>query len=118
MSLGVTEWIFALSDGSVGYFSVDYDGVAQLRWWQLSPWIADGRPRAIRSRHLCLTSGPDRVREAARRREVQTAAGSRGLLCLYRIGARVLRQVLGRHLLASFRGFLREGGFSAWAAAS
>ena len=32
LSLGVAEWIFALSDGLVGYSSVDYDGVAQLRW--------------------------------------------------------------------------------------
>ena len=32
LSLGVTEWIFALSDGLVGYSSVDYDAIAQLRW--------------------------------------------------------------------------------------
>ena len=32
LSLGVAEWIFALSDGLVGYSSIDYDGVAQLRW--------------------------------------------------------------------------------------
>ena len=29
---GVAEWIFAMSDGLVGYSSVDYDGIAQLRW--------------------------------------------------------------------------------------
>ncbi|HEY4461858.1 MAG TPA: hypothetical protein VGN41_04250 [Streptosporangiaceae bacterium] len=32
LSLGVAEWIFALSDGLVGYSSEDYDGVSQLRW--------------------------------------------------------------------------------------
>src|SRR5262244_2964507 len=32
LSLGVAEWIFALSDGLVGYSSIDYDEVAQLRW--------------------------------------------------------------------------------------
>jgi len=32
LSLGVAEWIFALSDGLVGYSSADYDQVAQLRW--------------------------------------------------------------------------------------
>jgi hypothetical protein len=26
------EWIFALSDGLVGYSAADYDGIAQLRW--------------------------------------------------------------------------------------
>ena len=32
LSLGIAEWIFALSDGLVGYSSADYDKVAQLRW--------------------------------------------------------------------------------------
>jgi deoxycytidylate deaminase len=32
LSLGITEWIFALSDGLVGYSSVDYDVIAQLKW--------------------------------------------------------------------------------------
>jgi deoxycytidylate deaminase len=32
MSLGVAEWIFALSEGLVGYSSADYDEIAQLRW--------------------------------------------------------------------------------------
>ncbi len=32
LSLGVREWIFALSDGPVGCSSVDYDRIAQLRW--------------------------------------------------------------------------------------
>jgi deoxycytidylate deaminase len=32
LSLGVAEWIFALPDGLVGYSSVDYDAIAQLRW--------------------------------------------------------------------------------------
>lgn len=32
LSLGVAEWIFALSDGLVGYSSVDYDKLAQLSW--------------------------------------------------------------------------------------
>jgi deoxycytidylate deaminase len=32
LSLGVAEWIFALSDGLVGYSSADYDQIAQLRW--------------------------------------------------------------------------------------
>jgi deoxycytidylate deaminase len=32
LSLGVQEWIFALSDGLVGYSAADYDQIAQLRW--------------------------------------------------------------------------------------
>jgi deoxycytidylate deaminase len=32
LSLGVSEWIFALSDGLVGYTASDYDTIAQLRW--------------------------------------------------------------------------------------
>jgi deoxycytidylate deaminase len=32
LSLGVGQWIFALSDGLAGYSSVDYDKIAQLRW--------------------------------------------------------------------------------------
>jgi deoxycytidylate deaminase len=32
LSLGVEEWIFALSEGLVGYSSADYDRIAQLRW--------------------------------------------------------------------------------------
>jgi deoxycytidylate deaminase len=32
LSLGIAEWIFALSDGLVGYSAEDYDMVAQLRW--------------------------------------------------------------------------------------
>jgi deoxycytidylate deaminase len=32
MSLGVAEWIFALSEGLVGYSATDYDQIAQLRW--------------------------------------------------------------------------------------
>jgi len=32
LSLGVAEWIFALSDGLVGYSAADYDRIAQLRW--------------------------------------------------------------------------------------
>jgi len=32
LSLGVAEWIFALSEGLVAYSSADYDKVAQLRW--------------------------------------------------------------------------------------
>ncbi len=32
LSLGVREWIFALSEGLVGYSSADYDRIAQLRW--------------------------------------------------------------------------------------
>jgi len=31
-SLGVAEWIFALSEGLARYSSADYDRVAQLRW--------------------------------------------------------------------------------------
>jgi deoxycytidylate deaminase len=36
LSLGVAEWIFALSEGLVGYSAADYDAIAQLGW--LSPW--------------------------------------------------------------------------------
>jgi Cytidine and deoxycytidylate deaminase zinc-binding region len=32
MSLGLAEWIFALSDGLVSYSATDYDKMAQLRW--------------------------------------------------------------------------------------
>jgi deoxycytidylate deaminase len=32
MSLGVGEWIFALTDGLVSYSASDYDEMAQLRW--------------------------------------------------------------------------------------
>ena len=32
LSLGVAEWIFALSDGLVGYSAADYDTISQLRW--------------------------------------------------------------------------------------
>jgi deoxycytidylate deaminase len=32
LSLGVTEWIFALSEGLVGYTAADYDAIAQLEW--------------------------------------------------------------------------------------
>ncbi|HJY72381.1 MAG TPA: hypothetical protein VJ347_11425 [Streptosporangiaceae bacterium] len=32
LSLGVAEWIFALSEGLVGYDAADYDKIAQLRW--------------------------------------------------------------------------------------
>jgi deoxycytidylate deaminase len=32
LSLGVTEWIFALSEGLVGCASADYDRIARLRW--------------------------------------------------------------------------------------
>ncbi len=32
LSLGVAQWIFALSEGLVGYSSADYDTIAALRW--------------------------------------------------------------------------------------
>jgi deoxycytidylate deaminase len=32
LSLGVGEWIFAVSEGLVGYSAADYDSIAQLRW--------------------------------------------------------------------------------------
>jgi deoxycytidylate deaminase len=32
LSLGVADWIFALSDGLVSYSAADYDTIAQLRW--------------------------------------------------------------------------------------
>jgi deoxycytidylate deaminase len=32
LSLGVAEWIFALSEGLVGYSSADYDAISQLSW--------------------------------------------------------------------------------------
>jgi deoxycytidylate deaminase len=32
LSLGVAQWIFALSEGLVGYSSADYDAIAALRW--------------------------------------------------------------------------------------
>jgi deoxycytidylate deaminase len=42
LSLGVAEWIFALSDGLAGYSSADYDRVAQLRWSSSSDWLRLG----------------------------------------------------------------------------
>jgi deoxycytidylate deaminase len=32
LSLGIAEWIFALTDGLVGYSTADYDTIAKLRW--------------------------------------------------------------------------------------
>jgi deoxycytidylate deaminase len=32
LSLGLAQWIFALSDGLVGYSAADYDAIASLRW--------------------------------------------------------------------------------------
>ena len=32
LSLGVKEWVFALSEGMVGYSGADYDRIAQLMW--------------------------------------------------------------------------------------
>jgi len=32
LSLGIAEWIFALSEGLVGYSAADYDQIAALRW--------------------------------------------------------------------------------------
>ena len=32
LSLGVAEWIFALSEGLVGYSAADYDAISQLGW--------------------------------------------------------------------------------------
>lgn len=32
LSLGVAEWIFALSDGLASYSAADYDQIAQLSW--------------------------------------------------------------------------------------
>lgn len=32
LSLGIAEWIFALSDGLVGYSTAEYDKIARLRW--------------------------------------------------------------------------------------
>jgi deoxycytidylate deaminase len=32
LSLGVAQWIFALSEGLVGYSAIDFDMIAQLSW--------------------------------------------------------------------------------------
>jgi len=32
LSLGIAEWIFALSDGLTSYSAADYDKIAQLSW--------------------------------------------------------------------------------------
>ena len=32
LSLGVSQWIFALSEGLVGFAATDYDKIAQLSW--------------------------------------------------------------------------------------
>ena len=38
LSLGVSEWIFALSEGLVGYSAADYDAISQLGWlYQYEP---------------------------------------------------------------------------------
>jgi len=44
LSLGVAEWIFALSEGLVGYSCADYDAISQLGWLPTSP---DRRPPGI-----------------------------------------------------------------------
>jgi len=41
LSLGVAEWIFALSDGLAGYSCADYDTISQLGWLPTPP---DRRP--------------------------------------------------------------------------
>jgi deoxycytidylate deaminase len=41
LSLGVAEWIFALSEGLVGYSCADYDTISQLGWLPTPP---DRRP--------------------------------------------------------------------------
>ena len=43
LSLGVAEWIFALSEGLVGYSCADYDTISQLGWLPAPP---DRRPPA------------------------------------------------------------------------
>ena len=41
LSLGVAEWIFALSEGLVGYSSPDYDAISQLSWLpEPRSWLA------------------------------------------------------------------------------
>jgi len=37
LSLGVAEWIFALSEGLVGYSCADYDTISQLGWLPTPP---------------------------------------------------------------------------------
>ena len=37
LSLGVAEWIFALSDGLAGYSCADYDTISQLGWLPTPP---------------------------------------------------------------------------------
>jgi len=44
LSLGVAEWIFALSEGLVGYSCADYDTISQLGWLPTPP---DRRPPGI-----------------------------------------------------------------------
>src|SRR5262249_20777956 len=44
LSLGVAEWIFALSEGLVGYSCADYDAISQLGWLPTPP---DRRPPGI-----------------------------------------------------------------------
>ena len=44
LSLGVAEWIFALSEGLVGYSAADYDAISQLGWLRRGGPAAPARP--------------------------------------------------------------------------
>jgi len=49
LSLGVAEWIFALSEGLVGYSSADYDAISQLSWLPRNSRAASWRSRSGRA---------------------------------------------------------------------
>ena len=54
LSLGVAEWIFALSEGLVGYSCADYDTISQLGWLPMPPG-----PPSTRHTGPTMTSKPD-----------------------------------------------------------
>jgi deoxycytidylate deaminase len=54
LSLGVAEWIFALSEGLVGYSCADYDTISQLGWLPTPPG-----PPSTRHTGPTMTIKPD-----------------------------------------------------------
>jgi deoxycytidylate deaminase len=54
LSLGVAEWIFALSEGLVGYSSADYDAISQLSWLPRNRGMACFVRLGYREEHACV----------------------------------------------------------------
>jgi deoxycytidylate deaminase len=54
LSLGVAEWIFALSEGLVGYSSADYDAISQLSWLPRTAVMACFMRLGYQGNHACV----------------------------------------------------------------